>query len=602
MQILAEIAGSLVPFAVIGLVVWAIVHYVRRKPGTLEVEPGIGTVARLFIYGGALVGAFMASSGLALLVGGLVDLIGPGDIDIGEEDTLLAFGLSLVIVGAPVWVLFLRAPERSVREHPVELRSGARRAYANIVRGVALVVAVTGAAAVLQAVLRVENFDGAPWGWALVWTGLWAVHERRVRLEPAQTDETRLFDRLYLIFGSVLGIAMLAPALGVVVYGFLAGAYDAAFIDNGDSREAFGEGTRVALAVLTVAVPVWLWHWFLNARTDSGTALWRIYLFLAGILSGVVVALAGAGWMLYLTLRWVLDATDEAVAEHFEQLPEFGAMIVVGVALWAYHHIAQRVMAPTVRERSDTERVYRYLISVASLATLAGGLVLAGILAVQGLTPDADVGRQPGWWRDWVAGTLALLLVGAPLWSVYWFDLQRHAWRAPEDELSAVSRRVYIFAVTGASVVTAAVSLVLVLFQILEALLDNRLSQTDFHDVRVPLGMLLATGAIGAYHWLVLRNDRSAMREIEFSEAPIAPKLVLLVATDAAGRDLAPKLGQHGDRVTRWQRLDEPDGGVRLSEESVASLHEQIAATEADQVIVLVTPAGEAEVVPYQPA
>ena len=59
----------------------------RRGREEDEADPGIGTVRRLFIYGGALGGAFMGASGLALLVGGLVDLIGPGDLVIGEEDT-----------------------------------------------------------------------------------------------------------------------------------------------------------------------------------------------------------------------------------------------------------------------------------------------------------------------------------------------------------------------------------------------------------------------------------------------------------------------------------------------------------------------------------
>jgi len=600
MGILFSLISSLLPLVVLGLIIWGIVSFARRGRKEETADPGIGTVQRLFIYGGALVGAFMGASGLALLIGGLVDLVGPGDIVIGEEDTTLALGLSLIIVGGPVWGLFWWAGERSVRDHPVELRSAARRAYANIVRAVALVVVVVATVAIVRSLLGVDDFSGEPWGWALVWSGLWAIHERRLRADPALTDETRLLDRLYLYFGSVLGLGMVAPAIGVILYEPLRSAYDAAFIDTAVARDTFWENMRSGLAVFIVAAPVWYWHWFRNALHDAGTTLWRVYVFLFGVLGGVVAALVGTGSLVYLMLAWVLDATDEGAAEHFDPLPGFATAIVVGVSLWAYHRMTQRAMAPTTGERSESERVYRYLMSAAGLVTLAAGLLVVFVLAVEVVTPDADVVRETGWWREWLAAALAFLLIGAPLWVWYWSDAQRQVQRAPAVERLAASRRVYIFAVAGASVLTAAVNLVIVLFRILEGLLESQLSQNDIYDVRWSVGLLLTTGAIGVYYGLVLREDRRSIARFEPTAAALRRKLVFLVATDGAGADLAPRLERLGDRVTRWQRLDQPDVGTRLSDEAVSALHERIAALEAERVIVLVNADGEADLVPYE--
>ena len=598
MEILFSLISSFVPLVLLGLIIWAIVSFARR--GREEAaDPGIGTVRRLFIYGGALVGAFMGASGLALLVGGLVALVGPGDIVIGEEDTTLALGLSLTIVGAPVWGLFWWAGERSVRDHPVERRSAARRAYANAVRAVALVVVVVATVAIVQSLLGVDDFNGEPWGWALVWSGLWVMHDWRMRAEPAQTDETRLLDRLYLYFGSVLGLGMMAPALGGILYEPLRSAYDAAFIDSAIARDPLWENMRPALAVFVVAAPVWYWHWFRNALGDAGTTLWRVNLFLFGVLGGVVAALVGAGASLYLALAWVLDATDTGAARHFDPLPGFATAIIVGVSLWAYHRMTQRALAPTIGERSEPERVYRYLMSAAGLVTLGAGLLVVFVLAVETLTPEADVVRESGWWRDWLAAALTFLLIGAPLWLWYWSDVQRQVRRAPAIGRLATSRRVYLFAVAGVSVLAAAVNLVIVLFRVLEGLLKSQLSQNDIYDVRWSVALLLTTGAIGVYYWLVLREDRSSIALLEPTAAPSQRKLVFLVATNGVGADLAPRLERLGDRVARWRRLDLADAGARLSDEAVSALHEEIAAFEAERVIVLVNEGGEVDLVPY---
>jgi hypothetical protein len=238
-------------------------------------------------------------------------------------------------------------------------------------------------------------------------------------------------------------------------------------------------------------------------------------------------------------------------------------------------------------------------MSAAGLVTLAAGLLVVFVLAVEAATPDADVVRESGWWREWLAAALTFLLIGAPLWLWFWSEVQRQVRRAPAVERRAASRRVYIFAIAGVSVLTAAVNLVIVLFRILEALLESRLSQDEIYDVRWSIALLLTTGALGVYHWLVLREDRSSIALLEPTAAPSRRKLVFLLATEGVGADLAPRLERLGDRVTRWQRLDQPDAGEPLSDEAVSALHEAIAALEAERVIVLVDADGEVALVPY---
>ncbi|MBT5773430.1 MAG: hypothetical protein HOH95_03535 [Dehalococcoidia bacterium] len=591
--------SGLIPIVLVGLIIWGIVSFARRGGDEPEADPGIGTVRRLFIYGGALGGAFMGASGIALLLGGLIDVVGPGNLVVGDESTRLALALALTIVGAPVWGLFWWAGERSVREHPVELRSVMRRGYANLVRAVALVVVMSSGVSVARMLLRTDEFQGGAWGWALAWAGLWAVHELRIRAEPAPTTETRALDRLYFTFGSVIGLGAMAPAIGMAIYEPLRSSYDGALLDTVVRGDALWEGLRSALAVLLVAAPVWYWHWFRNAIRDVGSTLWRVYVFLFGVLGGLTAALVGTGALVHQLLVWALGASRDGTAEQFDVLPGALSAIVVGVAVWGYHRMTQRALAPATAERSESERVYRYVVAAAGLATLAAGLLVVFVLGVEAITPQADVFRDERWWRGRLAWALTLLLIGGPLWGWYWLNVQRQVASEPVVERLATSRRVYIFGVAGISVLVAAVNLVIVLFRMLEGVLESQLSSDDLHDLRWSIGLLLTTAVISVYHWLLLREDRAALVGVEPQAAAPTSKLVLLVATDGVGADLSRRLEALGSRVRRWQRLDRPDSGIRLSDEAVAALHGQITGSESEQVMVVVSAAGDAEVVPY---
>jgi hypothetical protein len=596
MEVVISLVSSLIPLAVVGLIIWGIVSLARRGHG--EIDAGIGTVRRLFIYGGALVGVFMAASGVSLLLGGLIDAIGPGDIVIGEEDTSLALGLSLTVVGAPVWWLFWRAGERSVRDHPVEGRSLLRRGYGNVVRVAGLAITMGTAVSVVRQLLQLDPFAGETWGWALTFGALWVLHDRWLARTPSTTRETLLLDRLYLFFGSVLGLAALSPAIGALLYEPLKRAYDSAFVESTVARASLSEPMREALVGVIVSAPVWYWHWLRQAIRDAGTTLWRTYLFIFGILSGVVTALVGTGILVYLVLAWALDATDDSAAEHFEPLAGAVSAIVVGLALWGYHRLVQRQRAVS-DERSEPEQVYRYVMAAAGLVTLASGLVTVFVLGVEALTPNADVVHEDGWWREWLAAAITLLLMGIPLWGWYWLDVQRQVHRQPVAARLAVSRRVFVFAIAGVSVLVAAVDLVIVLFKVFEGLLESALTQDDIFDVRWSIALLLTTGAIGIYYWLVLVEDRHALAGVEREPEQPRAKTVLLVSPDADGSELVSRLEALGERVQRWRRLDAPSAAA-LSDEELAALHERVTSAAGEHVIVVVGGEGTPEVIPYQ--
>ncbi|HYM50449.1 MAG TPA: DUF5671 domain-containing protein, partial [Candidatus Limnocylindrales bacterium] len=112
-------------------------------------------------------------------------------------------------------------------------------------------------------------------------------------------------------------------------------------------------------------------------------------------------------------------------------------------------------------------RLYLYIVSAASLGMVLVGLANLGATAItQGVGPVA-----PGFSaRDAYAGFGAVTLVGLPVWAIHWGIAQRLSHRSL-DERASVLRRLYLYAVTAAVAIAAAIFLRRFLESVLSALI-----------------------------------------------------------------------------------------------------------------------------------
>ncbi|MBM3957562.1 MAG: hypothetical protein FJ313_05870, partial [Gemmatimonadetes bacterium] len=208
LEVVANMVGFLLPLAVIAGVIAGIVVLVRRRgePGD---DPGIGTVRRLYIYGLSLAGLVTGAIGAVLLLSALLNvLFGPALIS--RENTVLALGLALAIVGTPVWLLFWGMARRSVRQNAVEAGAIARKVYLYLVLGVSAIVAGAFATLFLQWVFGLGDFKGTPAAVVLVWGGVWALHWWTERSEGQLTELTASVRRVYVYCLALFGLMELA--------------------------------------------------------------------------------------------------------------------------------------------------------------------------------------------------------------------------------------------------------------------------------------------------------------------------------------------------------------------------------------------------------
>lgn len=569
-----SIIGTLMPIAIIGLVVYGIIVWRRRasenerRGGT---DDGIGTVRRLYFYVVSFVALMMTASGIVMLIEFALDGIAVGAA-LSISTTSLAAGVSLMIVGAPLWYFHWRYIQRAVAKQPVETQSILRKLYMYLTIGVASGFIIVTAVDLLNWIFRAEDFSGYSLAAIIIWGAVRAFHWRIEGREGQPTQDTRAIRRLYIYLASLVGLIMLSVGVGRVFYFILLEGYSAFAStplltgDTGLWRLALRE--MISLSIVGGAV--WALHWLYIARRDYDSALRQVYLYIFAILGGVMTTLIALSVIIHETLAWALNNYyANTAAEHFEFLPWSVAALAVGGALWAYHwYKAQLEAGMSSGATASARRAYTYILAAIGTGTLAVAIfmlvssVLKLILASFG---DVIVGGDQ--WKSPFVNIITLAVLGAPLWGYYWRNIQIRALELGVDEMQATSRRLFLFAALGIGVLALLGSVSTLIFFFLRDLLDFSFSLGTIDDMVEPIAIIAAAAAFLPYYWAVYRQDQNAASEVAPEPAsPVVPsdaegqparKHVTLLTTDgdALAQRIRDALG-YDFEVLRWADAD----------------------------------------------
>lgn len=502
------LVSALVSIALPIVVVVMVVRYVNgRQAGRVGDGHGVRRFFQYVLLYGLLVVAVM----------GLVDLLGqpfaPEAVVGGGDD--LARALTFVLVGVPVFGVLAAWTLRTHRADPGEARSLGWAAYLTLAGLTAAVVSATAVYDLVSAALVDQRFEGMALIRLVVWAGVWAAHwvlgERT--LPPAHRV-------LHLLLGSLIGLG--TSIVGLVA--LVAAAIDALAVPQPDVIVGTGAGLGYATAVLLAGVPLWVAYWLLRLGRAPGTALWLAYVLVVGVGVSTVMTVAGASVVLYRVLVWFLgDPPTTDPGAYLQGTTVAIAVAVVGAISWWYHR--ELLADHAVAERTEVTRIYEYLLSAVALLAAAVGVALVVVALFQAVAPSSGL-LVAASVVNAVLAAVTLLVVGGPLWWAYWRRIERAAAADPQGEATSPTRRVYLFVLFGVAGVVAVVVVLVAVFVVLEDALGVGLGAATLRDVRVPLGMLVAAGAISGYHWLVYRTDRRLT-----PAAPVrrGPRQVLLV-------------------------------------------------------------------------
>ena len=589
MEVVWTILGMLAWIAVLGGIAYLIFAWIRRGR-TNEMRVGIGTPRRFYFYWISFVALMMLASGVMITFSTLLDELFGGLVMSRSATTKLATGLALVIVGAPLWGLHWRFVQRTVSTLPVERRTILRTLYLYATLGVALGFITFSGVRLIEFALRVREFSGLDPSSLVVWGLIWAYHWNIVTSGgPESTLETRGIRRLYLYLASTLGVAMLATGAGWLVYLVLQEGYSSTFANlvlDPTPTGLASDALRPFAALALVGGAVWWSHWLKFAGPDRGSVLRWIYLFVASIGGGAVIAQVGFGMALYEVVSWIIREPD-AVASPLEGVPAALATAVVGVAMWAYF-----------RRRMDSEaegdvqvfvrRVNDYLLAAGGLMVLAIATASVFDTSIRLFTEGSAVTLQGEvQWRFRIALILTFAAIGLPTWWRHWRRIDAAAAADPVNERTSLPRKLYVLGVLCLGLLALVGGASATIFIFLRDLLAIDLSTDTLRDLTTALAVVLTTAVILPPHWIIYRKDREMEPDTETQAAPIRKHVTLLIPA-SSGEDLARAVSESLGYSIAMAPWSDSDAYVpTIDPDELARIAQAVAAAEGSHVLLI---------------
>jgi len=568
---------GILPLLVLGGIIALVVRIAGRRGERSASEQAGSSVRRFFQYAlmyGVLVVVAIGVTGL------LSEIMPGGEAELTTDRAALARSLAFVIIGAPVFVGLALWTRRLLDTEEGERASFGWTLYLGAATLTALWTAGWGIFEVLAWLFRAEDFDPGTLAIAIVWTPVWAVHWW---IADHHGDRTRL--RLATLAGSGTGLIALATAVGGALTTALGSIYEAAFETSVVSN--LSDDLGMAGAGFLVGAAIWWWYWLRHAATDERESVWHAYVLLVGVLGGLVTAIVAVAAVLYALLEWAFgNPTAINAAQQFDIVPASIGSGAVAAWVWWYHRAVLRSRPETTRVEVD--RVYDYLIAGVGLVAATGGITTVVVALIEALSPAGivEVGSSAA---NTLVTAVTLLLVGGPIWWIFWSRIQQLRDGNTAVELQSPTRRVYLFALFGVGGLVALIALLVLTVNGIEAVIEGRFGAETIRDVRVSIALVLTLGALAGYHWTVYGHDRD---EAPAESRPIV-RDVVLVGTNGAALASAIE-DQLGARVRVWRRLDSPTRDVD-PDAALAALRVE----RHEHVLVVAGPSG-VQVVPFE--
>ena len=531
------------------------------------------TIRRLYFYLVALISFEVVVWGAITLARTIID-------HLPETGTtsLLAGGLSMILVGVPIFLLHWVVAQRDAHGDEEEHASRLRALYLYGIRaGLLIPVAQNGVAIISRLLL---SLFGEPATRALVGSGqtlgdnlvaiafnliAWVYIERILRQDwqaglpgNALSDVRRLYRYVWVLYGllmAITGIDQLVRYLLYIPQGFT--NFGSEWLPNG-------------VALTLVGVPIWAYSWVIVQRTleqpeERQSMLRLAVLYLFALVSAITV-LAAVGTVLNSALSWIFGENQKLVSFLADNSNSLAIAVPIGV-VWAYYGrllMAEINAQADPLRRASLKRLYFYVLAMlGNVATFIGlwNLFDALVEPLLGHLTQTDA------LRPLLARALALMLVGLPVWLVTWPLMQAEARQlndAGDHARRSVVRKGYLYLVLFAAVVGGMASAGNLFYLVLTTVLGK--AEPDFwlNFTRRLQELVLILVWLG-YHLSVLRQDgRMAQRALSERHAAF-PALVIQDGGGAFAEDLVAELHRQSPTLpVVIHRLEESPLGDEL--------------------------------------
>jgi hypothetical protein len=561
----------------------------------------VSSVRRVYFYLVTLITLGIFAGGVGTLLSLLFDITISAPSAIGQprfNQQQLSLGLAMLVIGGPLWFIFWRIVQRHVNGNAAETGATLRKFFLNFVLVVTSLTAVFAAQTFLQWLL-----SGAPHSQSssgslatlIVASIVWFYHWRVSENEGQPTSSAKTLRRWYVYIAAGYGLILLTFGLIQMVNSL---ARYLPFWGNILVTGNFWAGPfQENVGAILPGGLLWAFHWFRMSKGDVDSSLRQVYIYLLCIVVSSVVGLTALIMGLYRVLVWAMGATGDVSGVYFQFLGWVIPTLIVSAAVWVYHQSVAREESAQVQERRlSSKRVHYYIMSFIGLGTLTAGLIIlfGTILDLITNSLNPAIALQSGWWQKQLSLFLSLLIVAVPLWWYYWNQIIKLSASGGITEWRARSRRIYLYVIIGASIITLAADLVNIVYQFLSGLMAGNFGLAVLQKSKWSIQSLIVALPWLLYHWQIARQDQRRGAETTTDHKAVSALI------DSQSQELIGRLEkQLGTKIKVLEYSDAATSTPIVSNEDLVKIAAEIQSS-ATQKVMLWIRNGKLEVLPYQ--
>jgi hypothetical protein len=346
------------------------------------------------------------------------------------------------------------------------------------------------------------------------------------------------------------------------------------FFQPQDFGQAAESGLATGLALIPIGLPIWTQAWryiqkSLTSAKERTSSLRLVVLYVLTFL-GIGFTLTTFGILLANGFRWLFQVESWTVRTfldvHASQLSAFATLVVI----WAYFgRERKRAIADQgeITRQASLHRIYNNILSFAGLIVSFVGLLLLFGFIIESFF-NLSIGNNAAMLSD----SLALLIIGLPLWLRFWQKIQQETTLDDSIGLSArksVMRKGYLYLALFATVVGTMLSTGWWIYGILFAVLDH-MPVNFWLNFFLQLRLAILFALFLVYHLKVLRTDNRESRAEKTEEFQKYPVLVLQSGDSSFGEAVIKAIQEKSPHLTvNLHQLEQESANDELPEVSL---------------------------------
>ena len=500
-------------------------------------------------------------------------------------------GISLLIVGIPVWIIHWRIIKNQININSYEELSVIRTVFIYAILAISIAILTSSTIGILQVILGTKDSAWLQTATVLPYSIIWIYHWMLSNPNESSSKSKNLVQRIYIYSACIFGLIMLSIGIGTILYSILRSGYDVIF--NApilfDNNETLLESIKEPVVSLISGALLWGSHWILFGFKDTKNRIRSLYLYLITICGGMIPITISSIALLYGLFQFILQVNTEN--DVIPQLPGSISSISVGLMLFAYHYyVIKNVVTNESTQVNSQNQLFTYLLSFIGIISFSVGIsiLIQSILASIANSLSNTVFIDPETNLEIISLALSTTIVGGIIWVYCYKQLQSFS-RSNSEEYSSI-RRIYLISILGLFTIITVILGTSGLFIILRDIISSDIGINTLESISIPISVLISYLIVAPYHWGLYKKEPSDNKNTTYTPSnikSIKKKNVTILLPDNNQFFLGQLEDDLGYSIKIFKWMDPKSENVQLNLDTTKSIVESIEKSIGNEIIII---------------